>query len=61
MIYLKGIKFRGHKILRFSRFLTRIAKLITREKFEDLKIAKLNTREIFYLELFLRIQAELSD
>ena len=48
-IYLKGIKFRGYYILRFSRFLTIFAKFCTRVKFQNYKIPKVNTREIKYL------------
>ena len=43
----KKLKFRRHKISRFSRFMLEIAKLNTREIFEDHKIAKLNTCEKF--------------
>ena len=47
-MYLKGIKFWRYEISRFSWFLTIFVKFCTRIKFQNHKIAKLNTREIKY-------------
>ena len=44
--YFKGVKFDRYNISRFSQFLTIFAKFCYRGKFQDHKIAKLNTAKL---------------